>query len=117
VRAFSGGGADYVVEAVGIEETRRTAVAAGAKGARIVFLGIARNDSTLPFTTMIRNEQAIFTSFAYAPRDFEASVRMIEGRRFDLKPWTEVRPLEEGQESFLKMAHAPGSTLKLMLAV
>ncbi len=117
VRAFAGGGADYVVEAVGIEETRRTAVAAGAKGGRIVFLGIARNDSALPFTTMIRNEQAIFTSFAYTPRDFEASVRMIEGRRFDLKPWTEVRPLEEGQESFLKMAHHPGSTLKLMLRV
>ncbi len=117
VRAFSGGGADYVVEAVGIEATRRTAVAAGAKGGRIVFLGIARNDSALPFTTMIRNEQAVFTSFAYTPRDFEASVRMIEARRFDLKPWTEVRPLEEGQESFLKMAHRPGSTLKLMLEV
>jgi threonine dehydrogenase-like Zn-dependent dehydrogenase len=117
VRAFSGGGADYVVEAVGIEATRRVAVAAAAKGSRIVFLGIAQNDSSLPFTTMIRNEQAVFTSFAYAPRDFEAAVRMIEARRFDLKPWTEVRPLEEGQASFLKMAHNPGSTLKLMLEV
>ena len=42
---------------------------------------------------------------------------MIEARRFDLKPWTEVRPLDEGQESFLKMAHRPGSTLKLMLEI
>jgi 2-desacetyl-2-hydroxyethyl bacteriochlorophyllide A dehydrogenase len=117
VRDVTGGGADYVVEAVGTERARRTAVAAGAKGGRTVFLGIATNDSALPFTTLIRNEQAIFTSFAYAPRDFEASVRMIEARPFDLKPWTEVRPLAEGQESFLKMAHRPGSTLKLMLAV
>jgi threonine dehydrogenase-like Zn-dependent dehydrogenase len=117
VRAFTGGGADYVVEAVGTEGARRTAVAAGARGGRTVFLGIATNDSALPFTTLIRNEQAVFTSFAYTPRDFEASVRMIEARRFDLKPWTEVRPLAEGQESFLKMAHRPGSTLKLMLEI
>jgi len=117
VRAFTGGGAEYVVEAVGTDAARRTAVSAGAKGSRIGFLGIATNDSSLPFTTMIRNEQAIFTSFAYTPRDFEAAVRMIEARRFDLTPWTEVRPLADGQESFLKMAHRPGATLKLMLEV
>jgi 2-desacetyl-2-hydroxyethyl bacteriochlorophyllide A dehydrogenase len=117
VRAFTGGGADYVVEAVGIEDTRRASVAATAKGGRIVFLGIASNDSALPFTTMVRNEQSIFTSFAYAQRDFEASLRLIEARRFDLKPWTETRPLEDGQAAFAKMAHDPGSTLKLMLQV
>ena len=117
VRDFTDGGADYVVEAVGTEGARRASLAAGRKGGRTVFLGIAVNDSALPFTTLIRNEQAIFTSFAYTPRDFEASVRMIEARRFDLKPWTEVRPLAEGQESFLKMAHRPGSTLKLMFEV
>jgi threonine dehydrogenase-like Zn-dependent dehydrogenase len=117
VRELTGGGAEYVVEAVGVEATRRDAVASAAKGGRIVFLGIAENDSSLPFTTMVRNEQAVFTSFAYAPRDFEASLRMIEARRFDLKPWTETRTLEEGQAAFAKMAHAPGATLKLMLTV
>jgi threonine dehydrogenase-like Zn-dependent dehydrogenase len=117
VRELTGGGAEYVVEAVGVEATRRDAVASAAKGGRIVFLGIAENDSSLPFTTMVRNEQAVFTSFAYAPRDFEASLRMIEARRVDLKPWTETRTLEEGQAAFAKMAHAPGATLKLMLTV
>jgi 2-desacetyl-2-hydroxyethyl bacteriochlorophyllide A dehydrogenase len=117
VRDFTRGGADYVVEAVGVEQTRRAAVAATAKGGRIVFLGIARDDSALPFTTMIRNEQAIFTSFAYTPADFEASRRMIEARRLDLGPWTETRPLEDGQAAFRKMADDPGSTLKLMLRV
>jgi len=117
LRAFSGGGADYVVEAVGTQATRQTAAAVGAKGARLVFLGIAENESALPFTTMLRNEQAILTSFCYTPRDFATAVRTIEERRFDLKPWTETRPLEEGQQAFVKMAKNPGATLKLMLEV
>lgn len=118
VRSFSGGGgAECVVEAVGIEAVRRAAVSAAMKGARILFLGMAENDSALPWIEMVRNEQAVFTSFAYTPRDFRASVQMIESRRFDLKPWTESRPLEEGQESFLKMARNPGATLKLMFKV
>ena len=43
------------------------------------------------------------------------SGRRIEARRFDLKPWTDILPLEQGQRGFLKMAHAPGATLKMML--
>jgi len=118
VRSWAGGtGADYVVEAVGAEPSRRAAVAAAAKGGRIVFLGLAVNDSALPWMALIRDEKAVFTSFAYTPGDFQASVRLIESRRFDLKPWTEVRPLDEGQQAFLKMAHAPGATLKVMLKV
>jgi threonine dehydrogenase-like Zn-dependent dehydrogenase len=115
VRAWADGGADYVVEAVGHTQTRQAAAAAAAKGGRIVFLGLAEHDSALPWTNMIRDEKAVFTSFAYAPRDFVASVRLIEARRFDLKPWTDVLPLAQGQQGFLKMAHAPGATLKMML--
>ena len=113
----SGAGAEYVLEAVGAEATRQAAVAAGAKGGRLLFLGLAEEDTALPWMRMIRNEQAVFTSFTYTPRDFQAAVRLIESRRFDLTPWTVSRPLDEGQECFLKMAHDPGSTLKLMLTV
>ena len=115
VREWAGGGVDYVVEAVGVDATRRASAAAAAKGARVVFLGLAVHESALPWTTLVREEKAIFTSFAYTPRDFQASVRLVGARRFDLKPWTETLPLEQGQHAFLKMAHAPGATLKMML--
>jgi threonine dehydrogenase-like Zn-dependent dehydrogenase len=118
LRAWTDGrGAEHVVEAVGTDATRRAAVAACAKGGRLLFLGLAENDTALPWIEMTRNEQSVFTSFAYAPRDFEASVRLLETRPFDLKPWTEAMPLAEGEAAFRKMAHDPGSTLKLMLAV
>jgi 2-desacetyl-2-hydroxyethyl bacteriochlorophyllide A dehydrogenase len=118
VRSWAGGaGAEHVVEAVGIQATRRAAVAMAAKGARLLFLGLGENDSSLPWVDMVRNEQSVFTSFAYAPRDFTASVALIESRRIDLKPWTESRPLQDGQAAFEKMARQPGPTLKMMLKV
>jgi threonine dehydrogenase-like Zn-dependent dehydrogenase len=114
---FDGRGAEHVVEAIGLPVTRRAAVAATALGGRLLFLGLAENDSSLPFIEMTRKEQALFTSFAYSPRDFDAAVRLVEARPFDLKPWTETRPLADGQAGFAKMAHDPGETLKLMLSV
>jgi len=115
VHEWSGGGADAVIEAVGTEATRRTAVAVAAKGARLVMLGLAENDSPLPWIDMTRNEQSLFTSFAYAPRDFLDSVALLESQRVDIRAFTETRPLEDGQAGFLKMVRDPGSTLKLLL--
>ena len=115
VHEWSGGGADAVVEAVGTEATRRMAVAVAAKGARLVMLGLAENDSPLPWIDMTRNEQALFTSFAYAPRDFLDSIELLESRRVDIRAFTETRPLEDGQAGFLKMVRDPGATLKLLL--
>jgi threonine dehydrogenase-like Zn-dependent dehydrogenase len=114
---FDGRGADHVVEAIGLPATRRAAVEATAAGGRLLFLGLAENDSSLPFIEMTRKEQAIFTSFAYAPRDFEAAVKLVEARAFDFKPWTETLPLASGQAGFEKMVRNPGETLKLMLSV
>ena len=115
VHEWSGGGADAVIEAVGTEATRRTAVAVAAKGARLVMLGLAENDSPLPWIEMTRNEQALFTSFAYAPRDFLDSLELLESRRVDIRAFTETRPLDDGQAGFLKMVREPGATLKLLL--
>jgi threonine dehydrogenase-like Zn-dependent dehydrogenase len=115
VRDWSSGGADVVVEAVGTAATRRTAVALAAKGARLVLLGLAENESALPWIDATRNELAFFTSFAYAPRDFHDSVDLLESRRVDISAFTETRPLEDGQAGFLKMTRAPGATLKLLL--
>jgi threonine dehydrogenase-like Zn-dependent dehydrogenase len=115
VRDWSGGGADAVVGAVGTAATRRSAIALAAKGARLVLLGLAENESALPWIDITRNEQAFFTSFAYAPRDFHDSVDLLESRRVDIRAFTETRPLEKGQDGFLKMTRAPGATLKLLL--
>jgi threonine dehydrogenase-like Zn-dependent dehydrogenase len=114
-RSWSDGGAAAVVEAVGTAATRKSAVAVAAKGARVLLLGLAENETPLPWIDTIRNEQAFLTSFAYTPRDFEDSVRLLESRRVDIRAFTEARPLADGQAAFEKMARRPGATLKMLL--
>jgi 2-desacetyl-2-hydroxyethyl bacteriochlorophyllide A dehydrogenase len=111
------GTVDYIFDAVGVSSMRRLSLDICKRGGRIGFLGMGENETSLPFIDMIRNEQAIFTSFAYTPADFAESVRLIESGTGPLLKWMETRPLEEGQESFLKMTHNPGGTLKLLLRI
>ena len=111
------GTVDYVCDAVGVTSMRRLALDICKRGGRIGLLGMGENESSLPFIDMIRNEQAIFTSFAYTPADFAESVRLIESGTGPLLKWTETKPLESGQEAFLKMTHNPGGTLKLLFRI
>ena len=63
---------------------------------RLILIGMAENDSGLPWIDLIRDEKQVFTSFCYAPRDFETSLRLLESRQLNLSPWTEIRPLDDG---------------------
>jgi threonine dehydrogenase-like Zn-dependent dehydrogenase len=66
---------------------------------------------------MIRDEKTVFTTFAYTPRDFLTALRIVASRQVDLRPWTETRRLEDGQAGFDKIAHSPGSTLKMVFEI
>jgi threonine dehydrogenase-like Zn-dependent dehydrogenase len=117
VRRWSDGGTEVVIETAGITATRRQAVGCCRRGGRLVFVGLGENDSALPWIEMIRDEKSVFTTFAYTPRDFATALRIVESRQIDLRPWTETRPLADGQAGFEKIAYAPGSTLKMVFEV
>jgi threonine dehydrogenase-like Zn-dependent dehydrogenase len=117
VRDWSDGGAEFVVESAGITATRRQAVGCCRRGGRLLFIGMGDNDSALPWIEMIRDEKTVFTTFCYTPRDFEAALRLVESGQIDLRPWTETHALEDGQACFEKIAHHPGSTLKMVFKV
>jgi threonine dehydrogenase-like Zn-dependent dehydrogenase len=117
VRRWSDGGTEFVIETAGTSATRRQAVDCSRRGGRMVFVGLAENESPLPWIEMIRDEKTVFTTFCYSPRDFLASLRIIESRQIDLRPWTETRSLDDGQAGFEKIAYDPGSTLKIVFAV
>lgn len=118
VKKWAGeGGAEFVVDAVGYTPTRRASIGACRRGGRLLFIGMGENDSALPWIEMIRDEKAVFTTFCYTPRDFLTSLRLIETRKLDLTAWSEIRPLADGQASFMKMAYDPGATLKLILKI
>jgi threonine dehydrogenase-like Zn-dependent dehydrogenase len=117
VRRWSAGGTEFVIETAGISATRRQAVHCCRRGGRLVFVGMAENESPLPWIEMIRDEKSVFTTFCYTPRDFLTALRLVESRAIDLGPWTETRSLEDGQAGFEKIVYDPGSTLKIVFSV
>ena len=96
---------------------KRQAINCCRRGGRVLFIGMSEMESSLPWIEMIRDEKAVFTTFCYSPRDFKTALSLIEARKLNLTPWTETRPLSDGQAGFLKMAKDPGPTLKMMFKI
>jgi threonine dehydrogenase-like Zn-dependent dehydrogenase len=103
------------VDAVGAASTRLRCVDSVRRGGRVGLTGLHEAETTLPINSIIREELKLFGAFAYSRNDFETALRWIAEGRIDLLPWTEHRPLEEGQISFEKLISGPGSIAKIML--
>lgn len=103
------------VDAVGASSTRIRCAESVRRGGRIGLTGLHEAETTLPVNAIIREELKLFGAFAYSRNDFETALRWIAEGRIDLLPWTEHRPLEEGQASFEKLVSGPGSIAKIML--
>ncbi|MFH9548559.1 2,3-butanediol dehydrogenase [Streptomyces sp. NPDC051445] len=100
-----GEGADVVFEAVGSEDTLRACLAAGRRGGRVMFLGLA-GTVRLDAFALVNNEQTIMTSVGY--RDaYPELIRMVAEEGVDLTGIvTSTIPLEhvvrDGFEALLR---------------
>jgi 2-desacetyl-2-hydroxyethyl bacteriochlorophyllide A dehydrogenase len=112
---FGGEGAEIVIDAHGDQAVRAACVGAAKKGGEIMLLGLHEVHSSIDFTAVARNELRLQGTFAFTPQDFALSKKLIENGDVDLSPWTEVRPLEEGQAAFSKLTTDPGATMKIVL--
>lgn len=117
IKAAFGGPADIVIDAHGDQTARQVCVQATKKGGEILLLGLHEVNSSIDFTAVVRNELRLQGSFCYTPADFARSQQLIESGDVDLSPWTEMRPLEEGQAAFDKLMTDPGPTMKIALTL
>ncbi|NLH99887.1 MAG: alcohol dehydrogenase catalytic domain-containing protein [Chthonomonadales bacterium] len=116
IRAWSDGGVDVAIEAVGIGITRSAAVASVRKGGTVIMLGLHDQSSELDFAGMVRNEIALKGSFAYTSADFSRALRLLVTQEIDPTPYVSVMPLDDGQEAFRNALHPTGRTLKIALS-
>ena len=108
-------GVGVAVDAVGLSQTRRQAVEMCHSGGQVLLLGLAEQMTELDFIDLVRREIRLQASFAYSMNDFGKAVELVTSGRVDVRPWTEIRALEEGQVAFDTMISSPGSTIKMML--
>jgi len=116
VLEWTGGrGVDIGIDAVGITAVRQNLIHVVRKGGEIMLLGLHDRMSDIDFSLVVRGEQRLQGSFAYTPADFQTSKRLLENGEVSIEPWTQMRPLEEGQAAFDLLVTDPGDTLKIVL--
>lgn len=109
-------GFDLVLDAVGAQATRALAVELVRPGGRIVCIGLASDDTTLSFHTLVRQQITLIGSYAYTMADFEQSLDWLASGRASLGELAPVQPLEDGPEAFARLAQAPPDQVKVFLA-
>lgn len=116
-RRAAGRGCDLVLDASGNGPARQAAFDLCRSGGCVVLLGMSAQRSELDLVTSIRKEHRVVMSFAYTPVDFLGALDLLIAGEVDLARWTENLPLERGQEALERIAHRPGTTLKMLLEV
>lgn len=109
-------GVDLVLDAVGAQATRTTALELIRPGGTVVCIGLASDETTLSFHTVIREQVALVGSYAYTMPDFEQALEwLVEGSATlgELEP---VRPLEDGPDAFARLVEGPPDQVKVFLA-
>ncbi len=109
-------GFDLVLDAAGAQATRTMAIDLVRPGGRVVCIGLAADDTTLSFHTVVREQITIIGSYAYTMTDFEQALEWLAGGRATLGELPAVLPLDEGPDTFARLAQAPPDQVKVFLA-
>jgi threonine dehydrogenase-like Zn-dependent dehydrogenase len=114
--ALAPGGADAVIDAVGVHGTRSQAVRSVVPGGRAVFIGLHDEESPLAANYLVRQEVALIGSFAYTVEDFATAFGLLAaGGIPEPMRWLDLRPLAAGPASFIELVEGTSNAVKIAL--
>jgi len=112
----AGLGADFVIDAVGRESTRRLAVEAVRPGGKVVLLGLHDDVTSISGHDLVRREVSVTGSYAYTDEDFSQALAMLASGRVGIGELPAVQPLESTPMLFARLAQGPTAEVKLFVA-
>jgi len=112
----AGLGADFVIDAVGRESTRRLAVEAVRPGGKVVLLGLHDDVTWVSGHDLVRREVSVTGSYAYTDADFSQALALIASGRVGIGELPAVQPLESTPALFARLAAGPTPEVKLFVA-
>jgi threonine dehydrogenase-like Zn-dependent dehydrogenase len=95
----NGRGPDVIIEAIGLPQTFRAAVAEVAFTGRVVYIGYAKEPVAYETRLFVQKELDILGSRNALPRDFQRVIQMLEAHRF---------PVDSAVGSIVTLDEAPG---------
>jgi threonine dehydrogenase-like Zn-dependent dehydrogenase len=106
--ATDGYGTDLVIDAVGAQATRAGGLELLRPAGQLVCIGLAADQTTLGFHSVVRSQHRIQGSYSYTMDDFEVAHEwLVSGTATLGDDLTAVRPLEDGPEAFARLAEGP----------
>ncbi len=109
------GGVEVAVDAVGLSDTRRDAIAATRAGGRVVLLGLEHESSEIDFADVIRREIELAGSFAYTAAEFAEAARLYADEADRIGRLVTPEPLSRGMEVFSALADREDLRVKVVL--
>jgi len=112
----AGLGADFVIDAVGRESTRRLAIDAVRPGGKVVLLGLHDDLTSISGHDLVRRQVSVTGSYAYTDADFGQALALLASGRVGIGELPPIEPLESTPALFARLAEGPTPEVKLFVA-
>lgn len=112
----NGNGFDVTIEAVGLPSTFQNCIDAAAFGARVVLIGVGKQNLDFNFTLIQKKELNVFGSRNALKKDFLELIDLVNEGKVDLdKIVTNTYKFEEAAKAFEDFANNGASMLKVLI--
>lgn len=112
----NGNGFDVTIEAVGLPSTFQNCIDAAAFGARVILIGVGKQNLDFDFTIIQKKELNIFGSRNALKKDFLELIDLVKTGEVNLeKIVTNTYSMEDAAKAFEDFSENAGSMLKVVL--
>lgn len=108
--------ADMVFDAVGMGATRKAACELVVPGGTIVHIGLQDGGDGIDTRRITLQEIHFSGTYCYSRYDFAAALKLLTRGLVSNRDWIEVRPLEQGAQSFMDI-HEGNAPPKIILSM
>lgn len=116
VQDMTGGeGVDAVVDAAGVEITKKLSLQTLRPGGAVVWIGLGEN--TMPINTfeITLPERSVLGTYASTQAEMQEAVDLLASGKIKTSNWIEQFPLERGVEAFNRMLNPKGHDIKAVI--
>ncbi|BBI35032.1 zinc-dependent alcohol dehydrogenase [Cohnella abietis] len=112
---FGHKGIDLIIDCVGIQGTRHSALSLINSGGTIVMVGLGQDETTLPLNHLVRQEVTLKGAYTYTDEDFNHAVQLLVEGCIQTEEWMGLKDLEEGPEQFKALCDQRSEYSKIVL--
>jgi len=106
---------ELVVDAVGIEASRRMEIRAVRHGGVMMHIGLQQSTGDCDFRKIILAEITIIGTYTYTHTDLEVALKILHSGALGDLSWVEERPLSEGASAFSNLNDGCSVAPKIIL--